>query len=100
MGRHAPVIHATRKPSTIEAMQLTDDLDTRDDIVAWVLSYGGIASVTHALLHVDVPTGVVIQTVDGNTALVKPGWYVIKGTHGEFYPCKQDIFEANYDVVD
>ena len=24
--------------------------------------------------------------------------YIIKGIHGEFYPCKPDIFEKTYDI--
>ena len=27
------------------------------------------------------------------------GDYIIKGIQGEFYPCKPDIFEATYEVV-
>lgn len=26
--------------------------------------------------------------------------YIIKGVKGEFYPCKPDIFEATYELVD
>ena len=26
--------------------------------------------------------------------------YIIKGVDGEFYPCKPDIFEKTYDVVE
>ena len=25
--------------------------------------------------------------------------YIIKGVHGEFYPCKQDIFHETYEEV-
>lgn len=25
------------------------------------------------------------------------GDYIIKGVHGEFYPCKPDIFEESYE---
>lgn len=25
--------------------------------------------------------------------------YIIKGVHGEFYPCKPDIFEETYEPV-
>ena len=28
------------------------------------------------------------------------GDYIIKGVNGEFYPCKPDIFEKTYEVVD
>lgn len=27
------------------------------------------------------------------------GDYIIKGVHGELYPCKPDIFEKTYEVV-
>jgi hypothetical protein len=26
--------------------------------------------------------------------------FIIKGVHGEFYPCKPDIFEKTYEKVD
>ena len=26
--------------------------------------------------------------------------YIIKGVKGEFYPCKPDVFEQTYDLVD
>lgn len=29
-----------------------------------------------------------------------PGDYIIKGVHGEFYPCKPDIFEQTYEAVE
>jgi hypothetical protein len=28
---------------------------------------------------------------------VSPGDWIIRGAHGEFYPCKPDIFEATYE---
>lgn len=28
-----------------------------------------------------------------------PGDYIIKGVHGEFYPCKPDIFKKTYEPV-
>jgi hypothetical protein len=26
--------------------------------------------------------------------------YIIKGVHGEFYPCKPDIFNETYDKIE
>lgn len=26
--------------------------------------------------------------------------YIIKGVQGEFYPCKPDIFEATYEIIE
>ena len=28
------------------------------------------------------------------------GDYIIKGVNGEFYPCKPDIFEKTYELVE
>ena len=40
----------------------------------------------------------VIKTLEGDmTANV--GDFIIKGVHGEFYPCKPDIFEKTYDEL-
>lgn len=32
--------------------------------------------------------------------IVCPYDYIIKGVKGEFYPCKPDIFEMTYELVD
>ncbi|MGX7393993.1 hypothetical protein [Carnobacterium mobile] len=39
-----------------------------------------------------------IQTLEGNM-YVSLGDYIIKGVNGEFYPCKPDIFEKTYDII-
>ncbi|EFV74439.1 hypothetical protein HMPREF1013_05319 [Bacillus sp. 2_A_57_CT2] len=42
---------------------------------------------------------IVIETLEGNmTAQI--GDYIIKGVNGEFYPCKPDIFEKTYELVE
>lgn len=40
-----------------------------------------------------------INTLEG-VMHASPGDYIIKGVHGELYPCKPDIFEATYDKVE
>ena len=47
----------------------------------------------------DTPDGIVIHTLEGNM-LASPNDYIIKGVHGEFYPCKPDIFLETYDEVE
>lgn len=37
-----------------------------------------------------------IKTLEGEM-MVCPGDYVIRGTEGEFYPCKASIFAAKYE---
>lgn len=39
-----------------------------------------------------------IKTLEG-TMTATEGDYIIKGVHGEFYPCKPDIFEKTYERV-
>ena len=43
--------------------------------------------------------GMVITTLEGDMKASK-GDYIIKGVKGEFYPCKPDIFELIYALVE
>jgi len=45
------------------------------------------------------PYSWVIYTLEG-TITAKPNDWIIKGIKGEFYPCKPDVFEISYDLVD
>ena len=40
-----------------------------------------------------------IHTLEG-TMRASPGDWIIKGVHGEVYPCKPEIFKATYEAVD
>lgn len=40
-----------------------------------------------------------INTLEG-VMVAKSGDYIIKGVNGEFYPCKPDIFEKTYELVE
>lgn len=41
----------------------------------------------------------VVTTLEGQM-IARPGDYIVWGTHGEFYPVKRQIFEANYEAID
>src|SRR5690606_13292840 len=41
---------------------------------------------------------IVIQTLEGNM-IASPGDWIIRGIHGEYYPCKPEIFEASYELA-
>lgn len=43
--------------------------------------------------------GLTVNTLEG-AMHAAPGDYIIKGVKGEFYPCKPDIFEATYELVE
>lgn len=40
-----------------------------------------------------------IETLEG-VMKANIGDYIIKGVNGEIYPCKPDIFEKTYDIVE
>ena len=78
-----------KKPVVIEAIQFQDDVDTITNISEFMQD---TFSVDYS--NKDNPT-LKIPTLEGvMTAIV--GDYIIKGVHGEFYPCKPDIFKETY----
>lgn len=83
-----------KKPVVIEAWQFTKEnykegsplfIRKAKDVALWS-QYGG-----------DVIGGE-IETLEG-VMTISENDYIIKGVQGEFYPCKPDIFEATYEVV-
>lgn len=40
-----------------------------------------------------------IETLEGDLYVSQGDW-IIKGLNGEFYPCKPDIFEKSYEIID
>ena len=38
----------------------------------------------------------IVHTLEGDMTAAVGDW-IIRGVQGEFYPCKPDIFEANYE---
>lgn len=43
--------------------------------------------------------GVVVPTLEGSLS-ASVGWWIIRGVEGEFYPCRNDIFQATYELVE
>jgi len=77
-----------KKPIEIEARQL--DMDNREELAEWC---GGWTYYSSS----NVPV-LLIETLEGDmTANI--GDYIIQGVHGEYYPCKPEIFEASYEMV-
>lgn len=78
-----------KKPVVIEARQTGSSYGVDMDIKRWC---GG------QFHDLEDEALFCIETLEGSMA-VSPGDWVIKGVHGEFYPCKPDIFAATYDPV-
>lgn len=83
-------MYRTRYPE-IEARQLSPD--NLEQIEAWC---GG--SVKGILLPRKQRV-IDIQTPDGEMR-ADVGDYIVKDSKGGFYPCKPDIFEATYDLIE
>jgi len=79
-----------KKPVVIEAVQFVGDGP----------SATAVAEFTNRTAVWDACTydGGVIPTLEGDMRF-GPGDWIIRGVHGEFYPCKPDIFEATYEPV-
>lgn len=88
-----------KKPIVVEAVQWTgknleeikkfvgDSLEYWYNETAWEVQKG------------PVTIGIKINTLEGGH-YAAIGDYIIKGIHGEFYPCKPDIFAKTYEAVD
>lgn len=92
-----------KKPVVIEAFQYDGDLmgsDGKYYVPEWAVKafkdgdmyYGAFSSYEH-------PCELFISTLEGSHH-VSVGDYVIQGIVGELYPCKPDIFEKTYELVE
>ena len=83
-----------KKPVVIEAVQWTGSPSTTeaDENLFLVRAYhdGTIRAVRENLI---------IKALEGELTAQK-GDYIICGANGEFYPCKPDIFEKTYELVE
>lgn len=88
-----------KKSVIIEAVQWTGlNLEEIKSFVGKSLRYEIIDTaweVGKGAPHVNM----LIKTLEGIHICTK-GDFIIKGVNGEFYPCKPDIFEKTYEVVE
>lgn len=78
-----------KRPVVIQAVQLLADHGNFDEILAFT---GGTAKPSF-------DGKLIIPTLEGDHT-ANPGDWIIKGVHGEFYPCKPDIFEKTYEPAE
>ena len=77
-----------KKPVAIEAVQWTGN--NKEKILDFC---NGSSSFTAADGYI------AINTLEG-VMNASAGDYIIKGVHGEFYPCKPDIFNETYEPAE
>lgn len=105
-----------KKPVVIEAMRWVPDDETSLAIREWVEPATAVVDTDHInhLWDYDIgayilPSGktifapfkircLIILTLEGKM-VAKPGWWIIRGVQGEFYPCDPDIFAKTYEAV-
>lgn len=97
-----------KKPVEVDAIQLAaepivcggDTVDGNRIAIAaasgWMLGHGFAG---FCVVDVDEGLGIAIETLEG-TMLANPGDWIIRGTQGEFYPCKPAAFADTFERVD
>lgn len=86
-----------KKPVVVEAMQLLD-VDSAEKICLWASkNRPDMANRIIGIAHYN-PLTISIETLEG-TMYAHTGHWIIRGIKGEFYPCKNDIFQATYEEV-
>ena len=83
-----------KKPIVIDAVQWTGDN------VSEILDFVGhrdIRMTNHTKNDIEV-CDLYINTLEGPIHASEGDW-IIKGTSGEFYPCRPDVFEEIYDPI-
>ncbi|QIL50088.1 hypothetical protein G7084_01375 [Weissella coleopterorum] len=86
---------AKKKPIVLDVWQIDVEALRKYEAPNWVIhewdnSMGNIKSYDDGLL---------ILTLEGSMT-AKIGDYIVKGTKGEIWPVRKDIFEETYDIVE
>lgn len=81
-----------KKPVVIEARQFTGEFDS-DLIVSWL----GLPET--AFVRLDGLAKLCIPTLEGHLNASAGDW-IVKGTQGEHWPVRADIFAATYEPAD
>ena len=83
-----------KRPVEIQAVQFTGTGDSCAEVCAFL---GGSRSGNQRWAACTCDGGW-ITTLEGEMQF-RPGDWIIRGVAGEFYPCRDDIFRATYELV-
>ena len=87
-----------KKPVVIDAFQLNERGLVGEDRFWDAVSRKDIITHYFGKYHTE-PAWCEIKTLEG-IMIAKAGDYIIRGVHGELYPCKPDIFKETYEEVE
>lgn len=86
-----------KRPVVVEAHHIAPDMTLIqfESLLTWMGE-----SVAYWSFDREKPAGIFIsiKTLEGNMK-ASEGDFIIKGVKGEFYPCRQDIFEQTYEIA-
>ena len=85
------VLKARKKPVIVEVCQWTGH--NPEEMMTFC------AGAAHDIYDMGSYYTLTIHTLEGDHKATI-GDYIIKGVHGEFYPCKEDIFKETYEIID
>jgi hypothetical protein len=77
-----------KKPVVIQAVQWTGENNIE------ILNFCSTCYITSSGKSKDL----IVSTLEGDMS-ASVGDFIIKGVKGEFYPCKEDIFDLKYETV-
>ena len=78
------------KPVEIEASRFLGGFSVDEMGDEWGAAFADVAH------YDDRMNALTIATLEGDM-VASVGDYIIRGTHGEFYPCKSDVFQHKYE---
>lgn len=87
-----------KKPVVVEALQFLGSEASACAIEGFTMGRAKRVE-NHRYKAEDNSILILISTLEG-IMTADPGYWIIKGINGEFYPCKPDIFQATYEPVE
>ncbi len=87
-----------KKPVVIEAIQWNGD-NLKEVIAFTGMSPSALRWTWEEFEEIVATDGLKIFTLEG-TMMASVGDWIICGVNGELYPCKPDIFEKTYELVE
>lgn len=95
-----------KRPVVVEAMNWDGTPESATPIINWMLANDTTATWSEpyealdrdGIVHPAFGGGIKIQTLEG-TMVASVGDWIIKGTRGEFYPCKPGPFADTFEPV-
>lgn len=103
IGRDGKMAKYRKKPVVVEAFQYDGDLIYSNG--EWYCPDWARDAFQNGTMYFDSldceepPVELFIDTLEGKHH-VSVGDFIIRGVHGELYPCKPDIFAKTYELVE